>query len=225
MSDTIIIEAEIRTDLGKGSSRRLRRLESRVPAILYGAGVDPVALTLSLKDLTKSLESEAFYSQILTLQVDNKQQKAVLKDLQRHPAKETVMHADFMRVRDDVMINVRVPLHFTNEDECHGVKMEGGVISHAINELEIQCLPADLPEYIEFDMGPVVSGQIIHISDLKLPEGVESVALAHGEDHDLPVASVQQPRGAAEDDLDGEVEDEAVADDAADGEEAGDSED
>jgi large subunit ribosomal protein L25 len=212
MSDTFVIEAEIRSDLGKGSSRRLRRLHGKVPAILYGGGVDPVALTLSRKDLTKSLENEAFYSQILTIQVEDKQQKAVLKDLQRHPAKETVMHADFLRVSEDVKITVRVPLHFTNEDSCVGVKMEGGVITHSITELEIQCLPADLPEYIEFDMGTVTAGQIIHISDLQLPEGVESVALSHGEDHDLPVASVQQARGGSDDDLD-DVDADADADD------------
>lgn len=229
MSDAFVIEAEIRSDLGKGSSRRLRRLQDKVPAILYGGGVDPVALTLSRKDLAKSLESESFYSQILTIQVEDKKQKAVLKDLQRHPAKETVMHADFLRVSEDVKITVRVPLHFTNEENCVGVRMDGGVINHSITELEIQCLPADLPEYIEFDMGPIEAGQIVHISDLKLPEGVESVALSHGEDHDLPVASVQQPRGGAEDELDDvEATDEDSGDDAAaeDGDsDAGDSED
>jgi large subunit ribosomal protein L25 len=222
MSEKFIIEAEIRTDMGKGSSRRLRRLQNQVPAIIYGGGIDPVALTLSLKDLTKSLENEAFYSQILTIKVGDKLQKAVLKDLQRHPAKETAMHADFLRVSDDVMITVRVPIHFSNEESCHGVKMEGGVINHTVNELEIQCLPADLPEYIEFDMTPVISGQIIHISDLTLPKGAESVALSHGPDHDLPVVSVQQPRGAADaddtDDVDSTDSAEAADDSAGDSE-------
>ena len=194
MSDAFVLEAEIRSDLGKGSSRRLRRLQDKVPAILYGGEKDPVALTLSRKDLAKSLENEAFFSQILTIKVEDLEQKAVLKDLQRHPAKDTVMHADFMRVMADVAITVRVPIHFTNEDKCHGVKMEGGVINHSMTDVEITCLPADLPEYIELDMTDIVVGQIVHISELKLPEGVESVALSHGEEYDLPVASIQMPR-------------------------------
>lgn len=216
MSDAFVVHAEVRSDKGKGSSRRLRRLSDKIPAILYGGKDEPVSLTLIRKDLEKSLENEAFYTHILTVEYDGKSEQIILKDLQRHPAKETVMHADFMRVVDDVKIHVRVPLHFLNEDICVGVKTEGGIISHSMTELEVMCLPKDLPEYIEVDLQAISLGQIIHISDLSLPEGTESIELSHGEDHDQSVASVIAPKGGSD-----EEEDEAASeeDEATDGEE------
>jgi large subunit ribosomal protein L25 len=198
MSDAFELNAEVREDKGKGASRRLRRLADRIPAIIYGGDKDPQPLTLVRKDLEKALENEAFYSQVLIINVGSDQQKAILKDLQRHPAKDRVMHADFLRVDARTVVKVHVPIHFLNEETCHGVKMEGGIIQHQVTDIEVQCLSGDIPEYIEVDMKDVHTGQIIHLSDVVLPEGVTSVALALGEDHDLAIASVIAPKGGAE---------------------------
>ena len=220
MSDQFEVQAELREDKGKGASRRLRRQADLVPAIIYGGNKDPQPLTIIRKDLEKSLENEAFYSHVLAVNVGGDMQKAILKDLQRHPARNTVMHADFMRVDDKVAIKVNVPIHFLNEDTCVGVKMEGGMIQHQATDIEVQCLPGDIPEYLEVDMLEVATGDIVHLSDVTLPEGVTSVALALGEDHDLAIASVIAPKGGAD-------EDEIVAAAAEDEDEAaeeGDSE-
>ncbi len=198
MSDQFELHAELREDKGKGASRRLRRLADQIPAIIYGGKLDPQPLTLIRKDLEKALENEAFYSHVLTINVGKDQQKAILKDLQRHPSKNRVMHADFMRVDDKVAIKVHVPIHFTNEEKSHGVKMEGGMVQHQMTDIEVQCLPGDIPEYIEVDMKDARVGQIIHLSDITLPAGVVSVALSLGEDHDLAVASILAPKGGAE---------------------------
>ncbi|MEP4145638.1 MAG: 50S ribosomal protein L25/general stress protein Ctc [Halioglobus sp.] len=222
MSDQFEVQAELREDMGKGASRRLRRLADKVPAIIYGGGKDPQSLTLIRKDIEKSLENEAFYSQVLAVNVAGEVQKAILKDLQRHPAKNNVMHADFLRVDDKVAIKVNVPIHFLNEEDCQGVKMEGGMIQHQATDIEVSCLPGDIPEYIEVDMLAVVTGQIIHLSEVTLPAGVTSVALSLGEDHDLAIASVIAPKGISE-----EEEEAAAAAAAADEDEAeedGDSE-
>jgi len=219
MSDAFELNAEVREDMGKGASRRLRRLADQVPAILYGGDKAPQPLTLVRKDLEHALENEAFYSHVLTIKVGSSSQKAILKDLQRHPAKELVMHADFLRVSDDVKIKVNVPIHFTNSDNCVGVKTEGGMIEQQTTEIEVQCLPADIPSFIEVDMVDLEVGQIIHLSDITLPEGVTSVALALGEAHDLAVASVLAPRGIEE-----EEELEAAAAEAAEGEEGAEGE-
>jgi large subunit ribosomal protein L25 len=220
MSDHFEINAEVREDMGKGSSRRLRRLADHVPAIIYGGNKDPQPLTLIRKDLEKSLENEAFYSHVLTIKIGKGKEKAILKDLQRHPARNSVMHADFLRVDDKTMVKVHVPIHFLNEDTCHGVKVEGGMIQHQATDVEVQCLPGDIPEYLEVDMLNVETGQIVHLSEITLPEGVTSMALALGEDHDLAIASVNAPKGTADED-----EDAAAAEDADEEEsEEGDSE-
>ncbi|MBP6725088.1 MAG: 50S ribosomal protein L25/general stress protein Ctc [Halioglobus sp.] len=198
MSDQFELRAEVREDLGKGASRRLRRLADHVPAIIYGGDRDPQPLTLVRKDLEKALENEAFYSHVLTINVGNDKQQAILKDLQRHPAKETVMHADFLRVNENRAIKVHVPIHFINEANSHGVKTQGGIVQHQETDIEVQCLPSKIPEYIEVDMLNVEIGQIIHLSDITLPEGVSSVALALGEDHDLAVASIIAPKGGSD---------------------------
>ena len=154
---------------------------------------------------------------------------AILKDLQRHPAKNFVMHADFLRVDDNVAIKVHVPIHFLNEDTCYGVKTQGGMIQHQQTDIEVQCLPADIPTYIEVDMQTIETGQIVHLSDVTLPEGVTSVALALGDDHDLAIASVLAPKGgdADEDELDAAADDagEEGAEDAGEGDSEGESED
>jgi len=195
MSDTFVVEAELRSDEGKGASRRLRRLEAKVPAIIYGGDDAPVSLSLIRKDFEKHLEKEAFYSAVIEVAYDGKREKAILKALQRHPAKDFPMHADFMRIEANKAIKVNVPLHFVNEESCVGVKLGGGRIQHTVNEVEVSALPGDLPEFIEVDMAKVQVGEIIHISDLVMPEGVTSTALALGEDRDLGVATVLAPRG------------------------------
>ena len=213
MSDQFELTAELREDKGKGASRRLRRLAGQVPAIIYGGKEDPKPLTLVRKDFEKALENEAFFSHVLSINVGGTTEKAILKDLQRHPAKDVVMHADFLRVDDKVAIKVHVPIHFVNEDTCYGVKMEGGMVQHQVTDIEVSCLPADIPEYIEVDMAEVKSGEIVHLTDITLPEGVTSVALALGDDHDLAVASVIPPKGGSD------ADDEAEAAAEADGEE------
>ena len=202
MSDNTL-NATSREDLGKGASRRLRRLADQVPAVIYGGKKDAQSISLLHKDLSHALESESFYSQIIELSIDGNAESVILKDLQRHPARAVILHADFLRVDKTQKLTIRAPLHFINEDTCVGVKLQGGVITHSMTELEISCLPADLPEYIEVDMAEMEVDQIVHISDIKLPEGVESVALAHGGDHDLSVAAIHVPKAApAEEDMD-----------------------
>ncbi len=207
MSD-FTLNANAREDMGKGASRRLRHA-GLVPGIVYGGKKEaPQMITLIHKDLVKSLENEAFFAHIIELDIDGKKQDVIIKDLQRHPAKNSVVHADFLRVVKGTKLTVNVPLHFINEETCHGVKMQGGRVSHAMTELEITCLPKDLPEFLEVDLQDLESGQSLHISDIKMPKGVESVALSHGPDHDLPVASVVPPKGGAASE-DGEAEGEA----------------
>jgi large subunit ribosomal protein L25 len=219
MSDQFELNAEVRNDMGKGSSRRLRRSAGLVPAIIYGGEKSPLPLSLNRKDLEKALENEAFYSHVLTVNVGKDKEKAILKDLQRHPARNNVMHVDFMRIDDNVAIKMHVPIHFLNEDTCLGVKMEGGMVQHQNTDIEVQCLPADIPAFIEVDMQDVEVGQIIHLSEVALPPGVTSVALALGEAHDLAIASVMAPKGIDEDELDA-----AAAAEAAEGEEGADGE-
>ena len=208
MSDFTLI-ANARVDMGKGASRRLRHA-GLVPGIVYGGKKEaPQMITLIHKDLIKSLENEAFFAHIIELDIDGKKQDVIIKDLQRHPAKNSVVHADFLRVVKGTKLTVNVPLHFINEETCHGVKMQGGRVSHAMTELEITCLPKDLPEFLEVDLKDLESGHSLHISDIKMPKGVESVALSHGPEHDLPVASVVPPKGGAaseEDESEGEAE-------------------
>ncbi len=196
MSSEFVLTAELRTEQGKGASRRLRRT-GRVPAILYGAGKEPVPLSVNHNELLRHLENEAFYSHILTIDVDGKKEQAVLKDLQRHPAKPFILHLDLMRVSAGEKIRVNVPLHFVGEDVAPGVKIGGGIVNHAITEVEISCLPKDLPEYIEVDLSRLELGESLHLSDLQLPPGVELVQLLQGEEHDVAVATIQATRGSA----------------------------
>ena len=195
-NDLFVINAELREDEGKGASRRLRR-EDKVPAILYGDGKDPQPLTLDHNEVIQHLEHEAFYSHILTLVANGKKQRAILRDVQRHVYKPKVLHMDFQRINSRKPIHMNVPLHFINESKCVGFKA-GGIVSHQMNEIEITCLPKDLPEFIEVDILNLERGESIHLSELTLPKGVESVALSHGEDHDLPVVSILNRGGSTE---------------------------
>ena len=218
-ADQFELNCSVRTDSGKGASRRLRRLDNAIPAILYGGNKDPMALTIAHDDILHATENEAFFSHIITLNIGKDKEKAVIKALQRHPAKPFIMHADFLRVDEKQAITMKVPLHFINEDKCVGVKLGSGSIRKTLNELEISCLPNNLPQYIEVDMLEVEVGQTLHISDIALPEGVTSVALSHGEDSDLSIAQVQAPRGGGDgDSLDAadEGEDGTAANDSGD---------
>ncbi len=189
------INAQTRTDMGKGASRRLRRT-GNTTAIIYGGGKKPIPLTVSHNELLKHLENEAFYSHILTVNIDNQPEKVVLKDLQRHPYKSVILHMDLQRVNENEKIHMKVPLHFMNEEECLGVKQGGGVIARQKSDLDIRCLPKDLPEFIEVDIAKIELNQIVHMSDLILPEGVElAVVTNKGDKHDLPVVSIHLARG------------------------------
>ena len=205
MSSDFTLAAKLRTDTGKGASRRLRHAEV-VPAILYGAGKEPAMITLTHKELAHACKDEAFFSHILNLELDGKSEQVIIKDMQRHPAKMQIMHADFLRVDASQALHVNVPLHFINEDICVGVK-EGGLIAHLMTELEVSCLPADLPEFIEVDMANVDNGDSVHLTELVLPEGVSSIILMQGEGHDHAIAAIHTPRGDV-------IEEEVVAEDA-----------
>ncbi len=194
---SILLNAELRTDMGKGASRRLRRA-NKLPAIVYGAGKDPENLTLEQKDVQYQLQYEAFYTQVLELDVGGKKQEVLLRDLQHHPYRQDILHMDFQRIDAKKEVHVNVPLHFINEDISVGVKHEGGAISHVVTEVEIVCLPKDIPEFIEADLSEMHMGDILHLSDLKIPAGVEVLALKQGEEHDTAVATIHARKGGEE---------------------------
>ena len=160
MSESFEVQAQVRVDEGKGASRRLRRLEGKVPGVVYGGEAAAISISLIRKDLEKMMEQETFYASVLNVNVDGNTETAILKDVQRHPAKGFPMHVDFLRVQADKAIKVNVPLHFTNEDVCEGVKMGGGMVQHQATDMEIQCLPGDIPDFIEVDMAAVALGQM-----------------------------------------------------------------
>ncbi|AVJ55582.1 50S ribosomal protein L25 [Idiomarina sp. OT37-5b] len=187
------IKATVRADKGKGASRRLRHAD-KVPAILYGGKGEPVALELDHNKVNNMADYEAFYSHILTLDIDGKKEQAILKDMQRHPYKPKLTHLDFQRVEKGHKLHTNLPLHFLNETTAKGVKEEGGVVVHHVNDVEIMVLPKDLPEYLEVDVADMSIGDTLHLSDLKLPTGVELVELTKGEDHDQAVVSITAPR-------------------------------
>jgi large subunit ribosomal protein L25 len=218
MSEQLQLSAELRTDVGKGASRRLRRLADRVPAIVYGAEEAPVPLTLNTNELNKAMELETFYSQVLDLSIDGKKQAVVVRDVQRHPAAPRILHIDFFRVSANKTLQVNIPLHFINEEECVGVRLSGGIVNHILNEVQIEALPRDIPEFIEVDMLAVELGDQVHLSDLKMPAGVALVALAHddGGDHDLNIANVQAPRAVADEEATESVDAAAPAADPED---------
>jgi len=188
-----ILNAQARTDLGKGASRRLRRLASSIPAVVYGGDKEAQSLTIVAKEIAKLFENEAAFSHVIELNVDGVKQNVVVKAMQRHPSKGIILHADFVRVVAGQKLTAKVPVHFINEEAP--VK-KGGEISHVVSEIEVSCEAKDLPEFIEVDLANAEVGTIVHLSDLKAPKGVEFVALAHG--NDLAVANVHAPRVAPE---------------------------
>jgi len=195
MSD-FVLTAELRNDMGKGASRRLRST-GMVPAIMYGGHQEPTSISLIHNELAHQLENEAFFSHILTIKLGGKDENAIVKDVQRHPSKPLILHIDLQRVSATETIRVHVPLHYINEATSPGVK-GGGLVTHSLIEVEVQCLPKNLPEFIEVDLGNLELNQIIHLSDIKLPAGVELVELLHGEGHDQAIASIHLPRAAKE---------------------------
>ena len=188
MTDTFELFATPRTDLGKGASRRLRHKGS-VPAIIYGAGETPQSLTLAHKDLRKACENEAFFSHILTVHVDGAQHKAIVKDMQRHPYKPIIMHIDLLRINMNKVMTMSIPLHFEGEENAIGIK-NGGMVHHLLTSVEISCLPKQLPEYISVDVSKLDLNDMVHLSDLTLPEGVSLVELMGDEKNDLPVVNI-----------------------------------
>ena len=184
------LNAEPRGRLGKGENRRLRRA-GKVPAVIYGGNAEPTSITLNHHEVLRRLEHEAFYSHVLSVQIGGKTERAILKDIHRHPAKSTVMHMDLQRVDPTHKIHIRVPLHFINEAIAPGVKVGGGRVSHLLTSIEVECLADRLPEYIEVDLAALEMGQTVHISHLKMPEGVS--ARGAGKE-DQPVVTIESPR-------------------------------
>lgn len=193
MTTEFVIDAEVRSEQGSGASRRLRRA-GKLPGILYGGHKDPVAITLDHNAVLQQLRNDAFYSHILTVNLSGKSEKAILRDLQRHPFKPSLVHIDLLRVSADETIRVHVPVHLLNEDNCRGVKLGGGMINRQVMEVEVECLPDKLPESIDIDVADLDVGGSVHLSELPLPEGVVVVALAH-EGHDAAVVSVLVAKG------------------------------
>ncbi|QEP43442.1 50S ribosomal protein L25/general stress protein Ctc [Ectothiorhodospiraceae bacterium BW-2] len=190
------LTAEVRSDTGKGASRRLRKA-GKIPAIIYGGSGAPQSIMMDHDKLMHQLEHESFYSHILELDMGGRSEQCVLKDLQRHPAKNRILHADFLRTNPEERLRMSVPIHFINEDIAPGVK-KGGMVSHNITEVEIFCLPKDLPEYLVADLSQLEIEQTLHISDIQLPEGVALVELSHGSEHNLPIAAIHKTRASIE---------------------------
>lgn len=215
--------AEKREDVGKGASRRLRHA-GKLPGIVYGTDKEPTMLTFAHNEVMHHLENEAFYSHILTLTIGKDSEKVVLKDLQRHPYKRLLMHIDLLRINENEALTMRVPIHFINEEIAVGVKESGGVVSHVMTEIDVVCLPKDLPEYIQVDMAEVAIDETVHLSNLVLPEGVQLYTLLHGGDDSQPVAAIHAPKAVAADDAEDAAAEEAAAEGDAEGEEAKDGE-
>ena len=191
MRKSFEVGAETRDDQGKGASRRLRRA-GKVPAILYGGKGEPSNITLNQLKLLNLIEDEKFYSSIITLKLDGKDHQAIVKDVQLHPAKTQVLHVDLQRVLADQAIRIHLPIHFLNEATCPGVKTEGGLVSHLRTDVEISCLPKDLPEALEVDMAGMHLNDTVYLKDIKLPAGVSIPELATG--REIPVVSIHAPR-------------------------------
>ncbi len=195
-----VIEAQSREDAGKGASRRLRRA-GQIPGVVYGAGKPAKSILLDHNKVLHHSEHESFYSSVLKLKIDGKDDgEVLLKGLQRHPFKPKLVHIDLHRIRSDVAIRVHVPLHFTGEDVAPGVKLAGGMVNHMMSDIHVSCLPRFLPESLTVDLSALGMGDSIYLSQIKLPEGVEIVALMGEEPNDLPVAAIHALKATKEDD-------------------------
>jgi large subunit ribosomal protein L25 len=207
MAISFVLNVESRSDMGKGASRRLRRA-GKIPAIIYGGDKDPEALTLSHNEVLRNLEHEAFYSHILTIKSAGNEMQAILRDLQRHPSKAIIMHMDLQRVSATEKLWTNVPIHIIGEDISPSVKA-GCLVSHDLTDVEVECYPKDLPEYIEVDISALELGESIHLSDLKVPDGVTLTELERGEDHDASVVSIHAKRVVEEDEETEAIDNEA----------------
>lgn len=213
MSTTMTLEAETRTCIGKGASRRLRRLDEKVPAVIYGGNKPPQAIQFLQRHVAKFLECESVYSSVFEILVAGKKERVILKDLQHHPYKTTILHMDLQRVSaKDILVKI-VPLHFINEENAPGVK-EGGVVNHTMTQVEIRCEARALPEFIEVDLAGLAMNETLHLSQINLPKGVAFSVDPTTGDHDHPVVSVHTPRV----EVDAEPEEAAVEVDAAEAE-------
>ena len=212
---SMTINATTRDDQGKGASRRLRR-EEQVPAIVYGAGKDPSAITLNIHEITHLLEKEEAFTSVLDLVIDKKIEPVIVKDLQRHPAKNCITHVDLLRINLKKALVTSIPLHYLGEDDNEAMRL-GAILNHFVNSIEVSCLPADLPNGIDVDISGLAIGDHISLTGLNIPEGVTITALTHGdiEAHDQSVVAVQEPKMMAE-----EVEEVADVEEAAEGDEA-----
>ena len=214
MSEEFNLIAEMRDDQGKGASRRLRR-QGKVPAIIYGAGREPRSLMFDHNKVLQQLEDPSFYSSILNIKVGDKSRAAIVKDIQRHPAKRRILHIDLQRIVEDEKIKMQIPIHYLGEEEAVGVKLGGGTVSKLMTELEITCLPKDLPEFLEVDISELELDQMLNVSDIKLPEGTEISDLII--EQNPAIVSIQEIKEIIEEDIEGEdTEGESEADDASD---------
>lgn len=196
-TSTISLPAQARDQRGKADVRRIRRQQDLMPAVVYGAGKEAVSIAIEHRHILRALDNEAVYSQVLELDIDGKKESVVLKALQRHPYKVKILHADFLRIDAKQSLHMLIPLHFINESEAPGAKA-GGVFTHTLSEVEVACLPSNLPEFIEVDLSTVELDSSVHLSDLVLPKGVELVALQGEEPQDMTVASVHMAKVDAE---------------------------
>ena len=206
MAEKFDLVADYREDKGKGASRRLRR-EGRVPAIIYGAGRPARSLSFDHNKVLRQLENESFYSSVLNIKVGEKSQAAIVKDIQRHPARPIIMHIDLQRIVEDQVIKMNVPIHFIGGEEAVGVKQGGGSVSHLRTDVEVVCLPKDLPEYFEVDISELDLDEMMYLSDLTVPEGVEIPELAQEVEHAQPIVSIHIVKEVV---IEEEVEEEAV---------------
>ncbi|WP_394424284.1 50S ribosomal protein L25/general stress protein Ctc [Vreelandella stevensii] len=208
MSD-FILKASVRNDLGKGASRRLRRANQFVPAVVYGGEKGAQSISVEKTAFYKAIEDESFFSSVIKLVIDGSEEQVVVRDLQRHPFKPLLTHADFMRVDATHAITMNVPLHVVNEEKCVGIKDQGGELHVLANEIAISCLPKDLPDFLEVDISKVELGTTLHLSDLTFPAGVTSVDLSHGEEHDNAVLSITAVKVRVEEEGEGDAEESA----------------
>ena len=192
-TENFVVDAQPRNDEGKGASRRLRRT-GMVPAVIYGGSKEPQSISLLHHIMLQHVEHEAFFSHILDINVAGKNEKAVVKDIQWHPFKPVIVHMDFQRVDASSVIRIHVPIHFVGEESAPGLK-SGAVFTHQLTSVEVSCPAGKLPEFIELDVSGMNMGDSLHLSDIKLPAGVEVVELTHGEGHDLPVVTIVATRG------------------------------
>jgi large subunit ribosomal protein L25 len=201
----IEINAKERKSKGTGASRRLRH-EGTTPGILYGGVKDSISLEIDTKELFMQFRHEAFHASILTINLEGKKESVILRDFQMHPVRNNIQHIDFQRINENEKINVKVPFHFVNEDTAPGVKIEGGLVSHIMTEIDISCLPKDLPQYIEVDLGELAMGESIHLSEITVPEGVELTSLT--DENDPAITSISKPKVVVEEEIVAEASEE-----------------